>query len=72
MQQFFKWTFLPAELERGTKALQFDVCREAIDQSFDCAWLHSQKMFCKFALIQIQAKKITLQKIWNNWLKEQP
>jgi len=27
---FFEWTFLPAELERGTKALQFDVCCEAV------------------------------------------
>ena len=28
--------FLPEELEIGTKALQFEVCCEAIDQNFDC------------------------------------
>ena len=28
--------FLPVELERGTKALQFDVCCEAIVQNFNC------------------------------------
>ena len=28
-QKFLKHTFLPAELERGTKALQFDVCFKA-------------------------------------------
>ena len=28
--------FLPVELQRGTKAVQFDVCREAIDQNFNC------------------------------------
>ena len=27
---------LPAELERGTEVLQFDVCCKAIDQNFDC------------------------------------
>ena len=26
----------PAELERGTKALQFHVCCKVIDQNFDC------------------------------------
>ena len=31
-----KFLFLPAELERGTKALQFDVCCQAIDQNFHC------------------------------------
>ena len=31
-----KCTFIPAELARGTKALQFDVCCEAVDQNFDC------------------------------------
>ena len=36
MSEFLKCTFLPAELERGTKALQFDVCCKAIDQNFDC------------------------------------
>ena len=30
-----KWMFLTAELERGTKPLQFDVCCKAIDQKFD-------------------------------------
>ena len=35
-QEFLKCTFLPAELERGTKMLQFDVCYKAIDQNFDC------------------------------------
>ena len=35
-QEFLKCTFLPAELERGTKVLQFDVCCKAIDQNFDC------------------------------------
>ena len=33
--EFLKCTFLPAELERGTKALRFDVCCKAIDQNFD-------------------------------------
>ena len=28
--------FLPAELERGTKVLQFNVCCEGVDQNFDC------------------------------------
>ena len=31
-----KCTFLPAELERRTKTLQFDVCCKAIDQNFEC------------------------------------
>ena len=31
-----KCTFLPAKLERGTKALHFDVRCKAIDQNFDC------------------------------------
>ena len=35
-QEFLKCTFLPAELERGTEVLQFDVCCKAIDQNFDC------------------------------------
>ena len=35
-KKFLKWMFLPSELERGTKALQFDVCCKAIDQKFDC------------------------------------
>ena len=39
-QEFFKFTFLPAELERGTKVLQFDVCCKAIDQNFDCGCVH--------------------------------
>ena len=30
-KNFFKWTFLE-KLERETKALQFDVCCEGIDQ----------------------------------------
>ena len=34
--EFLECTFIPAELERGTKALQFDVRCEAIDQNFDC------------------------------------
>ena len=34
-QEFLKCTVLPAELERGTKALKFDVCCKAIDQNFD-------------------------------------
>ena len=35
-QEFLKSTFLPTELERGTKALRFDVCCKAISQNFDC------------------------------------
>ena len=35
-----KHTFLTAELERGTKALQFDVCCKAIGQNFDCGCDH--------------------------------
>ena len=31
-KNFFKWTFLSEKLERETKALQFDVCCEVIDQ----------------------------------------
>ena len=34
MQEFLKCTFLPAELERWTKALE--VCFKATDQNFDC------------------------------------
>ena len=33
-QEFLKCTVLPAELERGTKALQFDVCCKVIGQNF--------------------------------------
>ena len=49
----FKWTFLPAELELATKALQFYVCCKAIDQNFDCGCgsLHSQKGLHKFVRI---------------------
>ena len=32
--------FLPAELERGTKALHFDVCCKAIDRNFNCGSDH--------------------------------
>ena len=32
--------FLPAEFERETKALQFDVCCQAIDQNFRCGCDH--------------------------------
>ena len=34
-QEVLKCMVLPAELERGTKALKFDVCCKAIDQNFD-------------------------------------
>ena len=37
---FLKWTFLPAELERGTKPLQFGVCYNTIDQNFDRGQWH--------------------------------
>ena len=39
-QEFLKRMFLPAELERGTKALQFDMCCKATDQNFDCGCDH--------------------------------
>ena len=45
--------FLPVELERGTKTLQFDVCCEAIDR----LWLHSQNRLCKFAIISESKQK---------------
>ena len=48
--EFFKWTFLPLELERGTKTLQFDVCCEAINQNFDCGCV-LKKRLRKFAMI---------------------
>ena len=32
--------FLPAELERGTKVLKFDVCCKTIDQNSDCGCNH--------------------------------
>ena len=35
-QEFLKCTVLQAQLERGTKVLQFDVCYKAIDQNFEC------------------------------------
>ena len=35
-QEFWKCTFLPAQLEREAKVLQFDVYCKAIDQKFDC------------------------------------
>ena len=34
--RIFETHVLTAELERGTKALQFDVCCKAIGQNFDC------------------------------------
>ena len=34
LQKFFKWTFLPVELERGTKTLHFDVCCETIQRKY--------------------------------------
>ena len=37
-QKILKCTFLPAELERGTKVLQFGVCCKAIDQTFGCGY----------------------------------
>ena len=35
-------------------------------------WLHSQEVLSKFALISKYIQKITIQNIWNYWLKEQP
>ena len=34
--EFLNCTFLPVALERGTKALQFDVCSKAIAQTVEC------------------------------------
>ena len=34
--RILKCMFLPAELERGTKARQFHECCKSIDQYFDC------------------------------------
>ena len=39
-KEFLKCTFLPAELERGTEVLQFDVCCKAVDQNFNCGCDH--------------------------------
>ena len=58
---------LTSRLERGTKALQFDVCCEAIDQNFDCGCVLNKRLR-KFALIS----ESTIQEIWNYCLKEQP
>ena len=38
--------FLPAELERGTKVLKFDVCCKTIDQNSD--WLQPLHNFALF------------------------
>ena len=43
-QEFLKCTFLPAELERGTEMLQFDVCCKAIDQNFCVAVIAAQSV----------------------------
>ena len=39
---------LTSKLERGTKALQFDVCCKAIDQNFDCGCTIMQ--FCIYII----------------------
>ena len=57
--EFFKWTFLPAELERETKTLQFDVCCEAIDQNFHCGC--ELKGLRKFAFISGSKQKIAIE-----------
>ena len=57
-QEVFKWTFLPVELERGSKTLQFDVCCEAIHQNFDCGCVLKKG----YANLQIQTKKLQYRK----------
>ena len=64
--------FLPVELERGTKTVQFDVCCGAIDQNFDCGGCVLKKGYANLQLLANPNKQITIQKIWNYWLKEQP
>ena len=49
--------FLPAKLERGTKALQFDVCCEAIDQNFDCGYTLKEGNYANFQLLANPSKK---------------
>ena len=68
--QFFKWTFLPVDLERGTKTLQIDVCCEAIDQIFDCGCV-LKKCYANLHILTSLNKEITIQKNWNYWLKNQ-
>ena len=49
--------FLPAELEGGTKVLQFDVCCEANEQNFDYGCKSQNKMLRKFALVSKSKQK---------------
>ena len=51
--------------------LQLDVCCEAIDQNFDCGCV-VEKGYANLHFLANSNKKITIQKIWNYWLKEQP
>ena len=45
--------FLPVELQRGTKTLQFDVCCEAIHLNFDCGCvLKKVTQICNYQQIQ--------------------
>ena len=53
--------FLPVELERGTKTLQFDVCCEAIHQNFDCGCV-LKKGYTNLQLSVNPNKQITIQK----------
>ena len=50
-QEFLKYTFIPAELERGIKLLQFDVCCKVIDQNFDFGCDHCASL-CLDSLLQ--------------------
>ena len=47
--------FLPVELERETKTLQFDVCCEAIHQNFDCGYVLKKD----YANLQLSANRNT-------------
>ena len=55
----------------GKRNLQFDVCCEAIHQNFDCVCV-LQKGYANLQLSAEASQKITIQKIWNYWLRDQP
>ena len=71
MQEFFKWAFLPVELERGTKTLQLGVCCEAIYQNFDCGCILKKRLH-KFTIFSESKQGNYNTEMWNYWLKEQP
>ena len=54
--------FLPVELKRGTKMLQFDVCCEAIDQNIDCGCVLKNR-YTNLQSLANPNRQITIQKL---------